>query len=568
MHKRRKMLALAAAGTSAVMALTACSGGGGGGAAEGDKEVTWVINSLPAAWGAISSAGGSVYVVQMLSGVLPYTGQWQPDATYEYDMDVLAEEPQLINDDIDEGPFEFSFTLAEDAVWSDGTPMTGEDLRVTMMMSAAPTEGYCNTCDSRGTTGPDMVDEVEVDGKTATFRLKEGMANPEWMAMFDAHNAAGGFYPAHLAEEQGWDIDDADDLGEYFHWLHETRPEWSGGPYVIVDGDLENQVVKEPNPEWFGETKPALDRIIMSFNTDEGTFVNAFNNGEIDGANPAQYSEDVITQLQELEGATLTIGEGNIWEHIDINVENEWLSDVDLRTAIFTAIDRDQIAERNFGAGYPDYELKNNHIFGSDSEYYEDHITESGQGSGDIEAATEILEDAGYELDGDTLTLDGEQVGPFRLRSTDTVIRNNSVQLIQAQLAEIGIETTIEMTDDLGNMLDQQDYDIVQFGWSGTPYFTSSPQQFWESESGSNFGGLSNKDIDEHAKAAGTAPSLDEAAEHANAAVAAVVPEAYVLPIMAEPNYFFVNDKLANVEDNLQSSYRATYNIGEWDIAG
>ncbi|WP_159941705.1 MULTISPECIES: ABC transporter family substrate-binding protein [unclassified Nocardiopsis] len=564
MHKRRKTLALAAAGTSALMALTACSGGGGGDG-EGEKVVTWVINSLPAAWGSISAAGGSVYTVQMLSGVLPYTGQWQPDATYEYDLNVLAEEPTLINEDPEAGPFEFSFTLHEDAVWSDGTPMTGEDLRVTMMMSASPTEGYCTTCDSRGTTGPDMVEEVEVDGKTATFRLKEGLANPEWMAMFDAHSAGGGFYPAHLAEENGWDVDDPDQLGEYYTWLHETRPEWSGGPYQIVDGDLENQVVKEPNPEWWGET-PKLDRVIMSYNTDEGTFVNAFQNGEIDGANPAQYSEDVITQIEGI-GATLTVGEGNIWEHIDINTKNEFLSDVELRRAIFTAIDRDQIASRNFGAGYPDYELKNNHIFSSDSEYYEDHITDSGQGSGDIEAATEILEEAGYELDGDTLTLDGEQVGPFRLRSTDTVVRSNSLQLIQAQLAEIGIETTIEMTDDLGGMLGGTEYDIVQFGWSGTPYFTSSPQQFWHSESESNFGGLENDEVDEHAIAAGTAPSLDEAAEHANAAVAAVVPEAYSLPIMAEPNYFFVSDRLANVEDNLQSSYRATYNIGEWDIA-
>ncbi|WP_150241473.1 ABC transporter family substrate-binding protein [Nocardiopsis quinghaiensis] len=565
MHKRRKTLALAAAGTSALMALTACTGGGSG--EEAEKEVTWVINSLPAAWGAISSAGGSVYVIQMLSGVIPHTGQYQPDATYEYNMDVLAEEPQLVNDDPDEGPFEFSFTLAEDAVWSDGTPMTGDDLRVTMMMSASPDEGYCTTCDSRGTTGADMVEEVTVDGKTATFTLKEDLANPEWKGMFDAHSVAGGFYPAHLAEEQGFDVEDPDQLGEYYTWLHDTRPEWSGGPYQIVDGDLENQVVKEPNSEWFGETQPALDRIIMPFNTDEGTFVPAFQNGEIDGANPAQYSEDVITQIREMESATLTVSEGNIWEHIDVNVENEWLSDVELRRAIFTAINRDEIASRNFEAGYPDYELKNNHIFGSDSEYYEDHLSETSQGDGDVEAATGILEDAGYELDGDTLMLDGEQVGPFRLRSTDTVIRNNSVQLIQAQLAEIGVETTLEMTDDLGNMLGEQDYDIVQFGWSGSPYFASNAEQFWHSESGSNFGGFSNEEVDGYAEAAGTASSLDEAAEHSNAAVEAIVPQAYVLPIVAEPNYFFASDRLSNVEDNLQSSYRATYNIGEWDIA-
>ncbi|RKS07083.1 peptide/nickel transport system substrate-binding protein [Nocardiopsis sp. Huas11] len=566
MHKRRKILALGAAGASAMMMMTACSGGGGGGDENADREVTWVINNVPAAWASTSAAGGSVYTVQMQSGVIPDTGQWQPDGTYAYNLDVLAEEPTLVNDNPDEGPFEYSFTLADDAVWSDGEPMTGEDLRVTMMMTASPDAGYCTTCDSRLAASADAIDEMEVDGKTITVRLKEGLADPEWMSIVDAHGATGGFYPAHLAEENGWDVDDPDQLGEFFTWLHETRPEWSGGPYMIVDGDLQNQVVKEPNPEWWGE-EPKLDRIIMPFNTDESTFVNALNNGEIDGANPAQYSQDVIQELEGLPQATLTVGEGNIWEHIDFNTENEWLQDVELRRAIFTAIDREDIANRNFGAGYPEYELKNSHTFPSDSEYYVDHITESGQGSGDADAAIEILEEAGYELNGDTLELDGEQVGPLHLRATDTQTRSTAVQLIQAHLAEIGIETEIEMIEDLGATLEAQDYDIVQFGWSGTPYFTTNPEQQWHSESSSNFGKLENEEIDELTEAVSTARNLDEAAEAANEAMAALVPEAYVLPIMAEPNYFFVNDRVANIEDNLNSSARATWNIGEWELA-
>ena len=566
MFKRRKTLALAAAASSAMLVASGCSGGGGEDDG-GTREATWVIETLPGAWQAISSAGGSVYVVQMLSGVLPSTGTWLPDAeTYEYDMDVLAEEPTLINDDPDEGPFQWSITLADDAVWSDGEPMTAEDLRVTWMMSAGPEEGYCNGCDSRSSTNPDMIEDVEVDGKTATISLKEGLANAEWAGFFDAHNVAGGFLPAHLAEENGWDVEDPDQLGEYYAWLHSERPEWSGGPYQIVEGDLENEVVKEPNPEWFGE-EPGLDRVTFMFNTDEGTFVNAFSNGEIDGGSPSAYNEDVYTQMQELPDSETTIGEGAAWEHVDLNLNNEFLEDVELRRAIFTAIDRDEIASRNYGAGYPEYELKNNHVFGNDSPYFVDHYENETQGTGDIEAATEILEDAGYEV-GDTLTLDGEEIGPFRLRSTDSVVRNTSLQLIQAQLAEIGITTNIEVTDDLGGMLAEADYDIAQFGWQGTPYFVTAPSQYWDSDSGSNFGGYSNDEVDELAEQAANAPDLDTAADYANQAMEILVPEAYVLPIMHEPYYSFVNTgALAGPEDNLQSSYRATYNIGEWTIA-
>ena len=563
MHKRRKTLALAAAATSVAMIAGGCSGEGGD---EGPDEVTWVINSLPAAWQGISIAGGSVYVIQMLSGVLPNTGHWDPEGEYQYNMDVLAEEPELINEDPDEGTVEWQYTFNEDAVWSDGTPMSGEDLRATWMMSAAPGEGHCEGCDPRDTTTYDKIEEIETEGQTATVRLKDGVGNPEWQETFDAHNIAGGFLPAHLAEENDWDIDDPAQLGEYYDWLHSTMPEWSGGPYQIVEGDLDNEVIKEPNPEWFGD-EPGLDRIRMPFNDDEGTFYNAFVNDEIDGANPADYNEDVFTQLEGLGDVNMDIGEGETWEHLSFNLEVEAFEDVALRRAIFTAIDRDDIASRNYEAGYPEYELKNNHVFGSDSEYFVDHYEDETQGTGDIDAATEILEDAGYEIEGDQLTLDGEEVGPFSLRSTDSGVRNTSVQLIQQKLAEIGITANIDMTDDLGTMTAEGDYDIVQFGWSGSPWFATNPEQFWHSESGSNFGNYSNDEVDELATEVANAPTLDEAADLANETMEILVPDAYVMPIMAEPNYFFADERLENVHDNLNSSYRATYNIGEWTLA-
>jgi len=123
------------------------------------------------------------------------------------------------------------------------------------------------------------------------------------------------------------------------------------------------------------------------------------------------------------------------------------------------------------------------------------------------------------------------------------------------------------MTDDLGTMTAEGDYDIVQFGWSGSPWFATNPEQFWHSESGSNFGNYSNDEVDELATEVANAPTLDEAADLANETMEILVPDAYVMPIMAEPNYFFADERLENVHDNLNSSYRATYNIGEWTLA-
>ncbi|MBB6173565.1 peptide/nickel transport system substrate-binding protein [Nocardiopsis mwathae] len=582
MLKLKPVTGLAAALTALALTATACTGGNGGDGAvrgwedceenpntcnSGERgeggEITWVINSLPGSWNLISPEGGSVYTNQMLEGILPSVGRWAPDGeTYEHDMDLLAEEPELIEED----PFTFQFKLRPEAVWNDGTPITADDFEVTWKMAASPEEGHCDGCRSRAPGEYDDVEKIEGtdDGKTVTVTLKDGKANAEWFGFLDGHKISGGLYPAHLAEEQGLDVGDPEELGEYFDWLNETMPEYSGGPYKIVDGDLENQVIKEPNENWYGEIQPTLDKIIMRFNPDEGTWIPALTNGEIHGANPAQYNDDIIEQVKAMDNVYFDIGPGASWEHIDFNTENEWLEDVELRRAIFTAIDVGEIAERNFGAGYPDYEIKTNFSFAPESPYHRDVMSGTGQGTGDTETAEKILTDAGYEIEDGTLTKDGEKVGPFRLRSTDTVVRNTSLQIIQSHLSDIGVETNIEVTDDLGEMLGKQDYDIVQFGWSGSPFFIATPFQQWHSSSGSNFGKYENEKVDELVEKVLEAKTLDEAAELTNQAQEVLVEDAYVLPIMDEPAYAFVTEGYVNIRDNRQAQKRAIYNMGEW----
>ncbi|WP_017622403.1 ABC transporter family substrate-binding protein [Nocardiopsis chromatogenes] len=577
----------AAALAALALTATACTGGGGDGGTgaggvwedceaepntcnSGERadggEITWVVSDFPGAWTTVSPEGGSVYTLQMLSGILPKTGQWSPDGqTYEFNMDLLAEEPELVSED----PFSFSFTFNDTAVWDDGTPIGADDFIATVKMSTSDEEGWCEGCRSRQPGIYDDVEEMEAseDGRTVTVTLKEGRSNPEWRGFLDAHQIAGGLLPAHLAEEQGYDLEEPADVGAYFEWLNETVPEYSGGPYRIVEGDLETQVILEPNENWYGEVQPTLDTVVIQFNDAEDTWVPALTNGEIDGGSPAKINDDVIEQLRGMPEVSVDVGPGAGWEHIDLNTENEWLEDVELRRAIFTAIDAQEIAERGYGTAFPDVQRKTNHTFAPGSPYHEDLFADSPQGTGDVEEATRMLEEAGYEIDGGTLKRDGEQVGPFRLRATADQIRQDSLQIVQSQLEEIGVATEIETIDDLGGVLGDQDYDIVQFGWSGSPWFVINPGQQWHSSSGSNFGGLDSADVDEALEGMGTATTLDEAAEAANEAGRQVVEEAYVLPLVDEPRYSFVTDGFTNIRDNRQHSLRATYNIGQWGMA-
>lgn len=532
-------------------------------------EITWIVNALPGAWMGFSPEGGSVYTLQGITqGILPYTGQWQPGGEYEHNMDLLAQEPELINDGEGDEPFTYEFYLSEDAEWDDGTPITADDFIVTWQLSTSEEEGHCEGCRSRSPDSYDRIASIEGsdDGKTVTITLKEGEADPEWFGWGSAHNIVGGVVPAHVAEENGFDLDDPAGVGEYFEFLNDNMPEFSGGPYQIVEGDLENQIIKEPNPNWYGEEEPTLDTVIMRFLDDEGAWVSAVENGEVHGSSPATFGEDVIRGLEDLPDVHLHIQPGPSWEHIDLNFDTPAFEDEVLRQAIFTAIDAEEIAQRAYGGAFPDIEQKTNHLFSADSEFHEDVITPTGQGSGDTEAAIEMLEDAGYELDDGTLMLDGEQVGPFRLRSTATPTRETSMELTQAMLGDIGIEVQIEPTDDLGGTLVEADYDIMQFGWSGSPFFVESPVQFWQSESGSNFGGYANDEVDDLVARVLQQSSLEDAAELANEAAAIVAEDAYALPLHETPVYIFVADDYVNIRDNPNSSLRGVYNLGEWGL--
>nr|BFF22188.1 hypothetical protein GCM10025732_01530 [Glycomyces mayteni] len=218
-----------------------------------------------------------------------------------------------------------------------------------------------------------------------------------------------------------------------------------------------------------------------------------------------------------------------------------------------------------------DIERKNNHLFRNGSEYFTDYLTATGQGAGDIEMARDTLVDAGYtwNADGALETPDGEEVKlNFRyIESRES--RKITGELTQATLADLGIDVTLKPIpdSDLGTVLAESDFDMINFGWSSDPLFVGSASQYWSSESGSNFGNLDDPDLDVLIEEINGTLDMDDAAARANEAVKRVIEDAYVLPIVDSPVVVMVSDNLVNVRDNWASQQRAAYNIAEWGVA-
>lgn len=544
-------------------------------------DVVFVINQEWNGWNHWRPEGGSVYTFQALEGMQATIGQFAPDGEWTWNMDTLAEEPEVLS----ENPLTVQYTFSDDAVWHNGdgttTPITADDVLLAWYHNSGKPEHcsgedveddegevrFASDCAPRATQRTEDVVSMEPSngGKTVTITFPEDYAYPEVFAFL-----GGLWYPAHIAAANGHDWTTPEGMGTASIFFQETVPYWSAGPYLIENATLNERVVMVPNPDWYGETPVTLDTVTKDLVSEAGSWLPALVNRDIHGGSPASFPVDLITQLEGTAGVYHAVGSGGaVWDHVDMNMDHPALGDPVLRKAIFTALDREDARQRIFG-GIIEPPFRNNHIFPqSNLVYYEDKIAGTGYGSGDVADATALLEAAGYTgMDGGPgalTTPDGTAVGPLRFSwVSGNTNRENFVLLSQDYLGAIGIEVTPFPSENLGATLGGQEYDMVIFGWSGSPLFTAAPAQFWASDSGSNFGKMVNAEIDALVADVQNQVDIADSAALANQAVELVMEEAYVLPLWDTTNLMFVGEELANIRDNHFNSLRSYYNLAEW----
>lgn len=518
--------------------------------------VTWVVDQgHDAVFNVNRPDGGSVYLLQAFEGLFPRTGYFAPSGEWTWDYDLLADEPQLVNQD----PMTIVYNIRAEAVWSDGTPISVDDFLWNWNHNSGD-ETKCTACLPRSTAAWGNVANVEGsnNGKTVTITLTN--PDPEWYARY------GPGYPAHWT---GDDINDPDGMTASSDFFHANVPDWSGGPYLVQSWDPNERIVMVPNPLWYGAIKPSVDRLVKEIVTDRGSWLPAIQNREVDGGSPASFTPELLEDFARANNVYTSVGSGGaVWEHIDFNLNR--VPDKALRQAIFTAIDVQDARGRIFSAAATP-PLRGHHVFTSASPNYVDNTAGTGFGSGDAAAARAILEAAGYtgfEGNGSTLTApDGTPVPPIEF-SFLAANQNRAifVELTQSYLADIGITVVPSPTDALGTTLTGGDYDLVIFGWSGSPVFTQAPFQYWHSGSGSNFGGLNNADVDRLVDEARSQTDISVSVRMIHEASKIVIEEAYVLPMWDSLNFMFVHDSVANIRDNHFSSLRSQYNLAEWGV--
>ena len=477
---------------------------------------------------------------QITRAIYPTCVRTRPDFSFEpYFCETL---PTVINDD----PLVVEYRLRADATWSDGTPVSSDDMVFYFENCNEPTD------DCSATQGFDSATLEVVDDKAVQLTWPEGQPFVEYILLF-----SGPFPPAHL----GLDWSDG----------FRTDPGVGAGPYVVDEYNPGSDLTLVANPTWFGEG-PQIDEVTFRFISDVGNLPLALENGEVDVIYP-QPQVDLVEQVSRISGVETSITFGPTWEHITFNTATVPL---EVRQAVALALDRELIVTALMRPFSESAQPLGNRIYMNGQAQYQDN-TPAEFRQRDVAAAKAVLEAAGWELDGDVYAKDGQTLS-LRIRTTGGNSRREQFQeLVQSQLAEAGIRITIDNLpggEIFGPVFGSTneppgppgDFDLVIFAWVGGPLPASSAQQVFSTGSDSNPGAYSDERVDELLAEAAITIDPDRQAELLNQADALMWETLPNTPVYQLPFFLAWNDNLQNLVNNatLESF---TWNLEEWALS-
>jgi len=373
-----------------------------------------------------------------------------------------------------------TFHLREDAVWSDGVPITAEDVRWTWQAQTSPEIAW-TYADMK-----DAITDVEVvDAHTVRFHFREAYSTQ----LLDA--IEGKILPKHAWEQIPFSA-----------WRQ--RADWfrdhlvTSGPFVLGAWRPGEEIVLERNERYFDRTKPKLDRVVFRIAPDAAGHTEQLLAGTLDfacGITPADALR--IAPRQDLRVVAF---DNRQYDFVCWNTLRPPFDDADIRRALTLAIDRQALVDTLFKT----YARVASSPIPSTFWAHDPNLRPLPY---DPAEARRILAMKGFsDSDGDGIV--ERQGRPFSFElTTNSSNRNRSaaVVMIQEQLRKVGIAATARTIEihALSDANRKHDFDATISGWAIdttldlTPYFHSS-----ESAGGYNIGSYQSLEADRLLEAA------------------------------------------------------------------
>jgi peptide/nickel transport system substrate-binding protein len=499
-----------------------------------------------------------LYSTQYFSGLarsLILKGAWDFDDQLNL-VPVLAKEiPSLENGGVSADGKVITIKLREDAVWSDGTPITADDFLFTAEMYASAK----NSPLGRGVFNPEGINAVATapDKFTVVVTFSEPYA--PWPT-----NLFGAILPAHVLRP----VFEAEGTLDKAAW--NTNPTVVNGPFVLKEYQSGQFMLFERNDKYVLGA-PKLEQFLIRFVPDEAAQVAAIKAGDSDlGVFLVPADAIDLAASSPVEIQTIPSGYNEGW-FMNLNPEkgHPALQDVRVRRAISLAINRQELSEG----------LLNN-VLGPatsfwDSTPYQDPTLKPP--AYDPEAAKKLLDEAGWVVGADGVRAKDGVVLKLRYATNQRGLRKDAQRVIEAQLAKVGIAVELinyENRDFLASYekegpIARGKFDVAQ--WSISPRFPDpDTSRFLLSEIGTaennfvgaNWAHVRDEELDALFKEQRVAvdPTLRTKIFHKISRI--VTEKVYWMPLWQDKDIWSVNKRLSGVK---LSGGTPWWNVHEWE---
>lgn len=389
-----------------LLVVAACggdSGGAGGGGGDGGTIVVGMRSDLG---GLNPVTYNDQYTYELINYAL-----FTPIIQYDENLKVqpyLAESWELTGDT------GVVFKLRRDIKWTDGKPVTAEDIKFTFDHAKDPA--------SASLVGSAFIPDVDRGEVIDSFTIRFHFARPHAQALEDFWWAP---LPRHLLQNVT--------AAELRNAPYNRQPVGSG-PYKLVEWQANQRIVLERNPDFpaaLGGPGKA-QRIVLRVIPEASTMLTELKTGGVHVDVPV-----VPDQVKNIKGdANLQFFSfpGRTVYYIGWNNKREPFNNVNVRRALALAINRQEIIDALlFGEGalatstvppwHPTYPKSLEPL-----QY-------------NLQEAVRLLEQEGWkDANGDGVREKNGKPLKFTLLSSDNVLNKSVVEMVQAQLRKAGVE--------------------------------------------------------------------------------------------------------------------------------
>ncbi len=494
-----------------------------------DNYLTWAHYVQPAGLANAAQIDGGLFTVSWLREAL-FESLYSVDSQLEYVPELLAGDARVTANS--NGTLNLAYTLRPDLTWSDGEPLTADDVEFThrILLEGCLTEADGSILDASNEgcvfpladrNGYDLVTNFEVTGER-TFEVALAAFYPDWRGLY-----------RHVLPEHA-DGDDAAQVADALSGVAGSESSLASSGPLVLDGWDQSTMMLARNDVYHGSVHP--DAVNDGLASVAGVQVNFVRSVGSARAAVADGSADIMVStvgseiLDLLEGGDVAavVGPALEYDHLGMNRLNRHLADPLVRSAVVQALGRRQAVTAGYGrllqspgirAGQSTIEpdgVGSAYLLPSQAGY-EDNQPESLEPN--VEEAARLLTEAGYSpgFDGVYSHPDrGALTLRFSTNSGDNV-RTDVQDVLIDQLSAAGFKVVTDNSQGGSFLLDgpfnelaiaaslsggergnPELWDLTLFAWAGGPWPGLQSGSF-RSDSEANPYGFENPEFDAEA---------------------------------------------------------------------